>query len=81
MKLHRHDDLPGYLIPQIWTDLLRRGETRGSRGVIEHNRPDVLSLIALAVVLGRTYAKAGQRYAVRSAQLVRTAARATRRAH
>jgi uncharacterized protein len=62
LKLSRHDDLPGYLIPQIWTDLLRRGETRGLRGVIEHNRTDVLSLIALAIVLGRTYAEPGQRY-------------------
>jgi uncharacterized protein YprB with RNaseH-like and TPR domain len=62
LKLSRHDDLPGYLIPQMWTDLLRRGETRGLRGVIEHNRTDVLSLIALAIVLGRTYAEPGQRH-------------------
>jgi uncharacterized protein YprB with RNaseH-like and TPR domain len=62
LKLSRIDDMPGYLIPQVWTDLLRRGETRGLRGVIEHNRTDVLSLIALAIVLGRTYAEPGQRY-------------------
>lgn len=62
LKLSRIDDMPGYLIPQIWTDLLRRGETRGLRGVIEHNRTDVLSLIALAIVLGRTYAEPGQCY-------------------
>lgn len=63
LKLYRHDDMPGYLIPQLWTDLLRRGETRGLRGIIEHNGTDVLSLIALASVLGRAYAKPGQRYA------------------
>jgi hypothetical protein len=33
------------------------------RGIIEHNGTDVLSLIALASVLGRAYAKPGQRYA------------------
>jgi uncharacterized protein YprB with RNaseH-like and TPR domain len=62
LKLSRDNDTPGELIPQIWTDLLRRGETGGLRGVIEHNRTDVLSLIALAIVLGRTYAEPGQRY-------------------
>ena len=63
LKLYRHDDMPGYLIPQLWADLLRRGETRGLRGIIEHNGTDVLSLIALANVLGRAYAEPGQRYA------------------
>src|ERR1700694_3328292 len=63
LKLYRHDDMPGYLIPQLWGDLLRRGETRGLRGIIEHNGTDVLSLIALASVLGRADAKPGQRYA------------------
>jgi uncharacterized protein YprB with RNaseH-like and TPR domain len=60
LKLYRHDDMPGYLIPQVWADLLRRGETRGLRGIIEHNGTDVLSLIALASVLGRAYAEPGQ---------------------
>jgi len=59
LKFYRHDDLPGYLIPQLWTDLLRRGETRGLRGIIEHNATDVLSLIALASVVGRAYAEPG----------------------
>ena len=60
LKLYRHDDMPGYLIPQIWADLLRQGETRGLRGIIEHNGTDVLSLIALASVVGRAYAEPGQ---------------------
>jgi uncharacterized protein YprB with RNaseH-like and TPR domain len=63
LKLYRHDDMPGYLIPQIWADLLRRGETRGLRGIVEHNGTDVLSLIALTSVLGRVYAEPGQRAA------------------
>jgi len=60
LKLYRHDDMPGYLIPQLWADLLRRGETRGLRGIVEHNGTDVLSLIALASVLGRAYGEPGQ---------------------
>jgi hypothetical protein len=60
LKLYRDDDTPGYLIPQLWTDWLRQGETRGLRGIVEHNCTDVLSLIVLASVLGRTYEAPGQ---------------------
>ncbi|MBP8295057.1 MAG: ribonuclease H-like domain-containing protein, partial [Burkholderiales bacterium] len=63
LKLFRDDDLPGHLIPQVWIDLLQFGETRSLRGVVDHNRIDVLSLIALAGVLGKTYAEPGQQYA------------------
>ena len=59
LKLFRDDDVPGHMIPQIWTDLLQHGETREVRGVVEHNLTDLLSLIALASVLGRTYAEPG----------------------
>lgn len=55
LKLYRDNDTPGHLIPQMWTDFLRGGETRGLRGIVEHNCTDVLSLIALACVLARTY--------------------------
>ena len=63
LKLFREDDVPGHLIPQIWTDLLQNGGTRSLRGVVDHNRIDILSLIALAGVLGKTYAEPGQKYA------------------
>ncbi|MEP7085103.1 MAG: ribonuclease H-like domain-containing protein [Betaproteobacteria bacterium] len=64
LKLFRDDDdVPGHLIPQIWTDLLQHGETRHLRGVVDHNRIDILSLIALSAVLGTTYAMPGQEYA------------------
>jgi hypothetical protein len=42
---------------------LRYGETRGVRGIVEHNRVDLLSLVALAGVLARAYAEPGYRYA------------------
>src|SRR5688572_29191404 len=58
-KFYRDDDLPGYLIPQVWGAYLRYGETRGARGIVEHNRLDLLSLIALAAVLARVYAEPG----------------------
>src|SRR5258706_13603561 len=63
LRLFRDDDVPGHLIPAIWTDWLRSGATEQLRGVVEHNRLDVLSLIALAGVLGGTYAEPGQEYA------------------
>jgi uncharacterized protein len=51
------------LIPQVWAGYLRYGETRGVRGIVEHNRIDLLSLIALVAVLARVYAEPGHRYA------------------
>jgi uncharacterized protein YprB with RNaseH-like and TPR domain len=62
-KLYREDDLPGYLIPQVWAGYLRYGETRGVRGIVEHNRVDLLSLIALVAVLARVYAEPGHPHA------------------
>ena len=59
LKLFREDDIPGHMIPQIWTDFLQFGETRHLRGVVEHNLTDILSLIALSAVVGRTYAEPG----------------------
>ena len=63
LRLFRDDDVPGHLIPQIWADWLHGGATTQLRGVIDHNRLDVLTLIALAGILGSTYAEPGQQYA------------------
>ena len=62
-RLYRDDDLPGYLIPQVWTGFLRHGGTQELRGILDHNRMDLLSLVALASVLAHTYAEPGHRYA------------------
>ena len=59
LKLYREDDTPGHLIPQIWTQWLRYGETHELRGIVDHNGTDVLSLIVLTSVLGRTYQTPG----------------------
>jgi hypothetical protein len=41
---------------------LRRDSWR-ARGIVEHNRVDLLSLVALVAVLARVYAEPGHRYA------------------
>ena len=44
----REDDLPGALIPQAYFDYLRRKSPGELPRVFEHNRHDILSLVALA---------------------------------
>jgi len=44
----REDDLPGALIPQVYFDYLRRKSPGQLPRVFEHNRHDILSLVALA---------------------------------
>jgi len=49
----RSDDVPGYLIPQLYQDYLRRGRTRPLVGVFYHNHIDILSMVSLATRMGR----------------------------
>lgn len=42
------DDLPGYLIPQIYVDYVRSGDAREMARVFGHNTEDILSLVTLA---------------------------------
>jgi uncharacterized protein YprB with RNaseH-like and TPR domain len=44
----RHDDTPGWLIPQLYFDYLRDGDARRLAGVFAHNERDILALAALA---------------------------------
>lgn len=41
------DEVPGYLIPQVYFDYLKSGDARSLAGVLYHNEMDVLSLTAL----------------------------------
>src|SRR5688572_588833 len=52
LGVHRYGDVPGADIPRIYFDYVRsRGrDARALAGVLEHNRLDVLSLAALAVL-------------------------------
>jgi uncharacterized protein YprB with RNaseH-like and TPR domain len=49
----RHGDIPGHLIPQRYFDYLRSGDMTLLDDVLLHNRLDILSLAALAALLGR----------------------------
>lgn len=44
-------DVPGHLIPQLYTDYLRDGDGRMMQGVFYHNSEDILSMAVLAEVI------------------------------
>jgi hypothetical protein len=50
MGLRRHGDIPGEEIPQVYFDWVRRRDARMLVKVFEHNRQDIVSLAALAVL-------------------------------
>jgi len=50
MGLRRHGDIPGEDIPQVYFDWVRRRDSRLLARVFEHNRQDIVSLAALAVL-------------------------------
>ena len=58
-KLYRDDEVSGALIPEVWTSFMRAGDPSRLRAIAEHNQRDVLSLIALLVVLARAYCEPG----------------------
>ena len=56
LGLAREDDVPGGLIPMLYFDYLRSRRATPLRRVFEHNRVDVLSLVALVGWFGRALA-------------------------
>lgn len=48
----RREDVPGYLIPQIYFDFVRSGKTEQLAGIFSHNREDLVTTAALATYLG-----------------------------
>ena len=48
LGVRRWDDVPGALIPDLYTDYLRSGDGRCLTPVFDHNALDVLSLVTLA---------------------------------
>lgn len=48
LRLQRHGDLPGELMPQVWLDWIHRGDDGQFAGVLEHNWIDVVSMALLA---------------------------------
>ena len=49
LGFRRVGDIPGEQIPQIYMDYLRFGEYQPLKPVIEHNRLDIVSLLALVI--------------------------------
>ena len=56
LGLEREDDVPGAMIPLLYFDYLRSRRAAPLRRVFEHNRADVLSLVALVGWFGRALA-------------------------
>ena len=52
---HRQDDIPGHLIPAVWLDWLREGESETLAAVLEHNHHDLLTLALLPERLFREH--------------------------
>jgi len=50
LGLRRHGDIPGEQIPHVYFDWVRRRDARLLARVFEHNRQDIVSLAALAVL-------------------------------
>jgi len=56
LQVEREVDVPGWAIPGIYFDYLRKGDARPLAPIFEHNRYDLLSLATLATRLARQYA-------------------------
>jgi uncharacterized protein YprB with RNaseH-like and TPR domain len=54
--LREQDDVPGYLIPQLYADYLNTHDPRDMRRVIYHNTVDILSMVTLAAHLLEVFA-------------------------
>ena len=57
LGFQRHDDIPGWEIPSVYFNYLRRGETARLRSVFHHNVLDILSMAALLTRVAETAAE------------------------
>lgn len=53
LGVHREGDVPGWLIPTVYFQFLRSGDFGPLEPVFEHNRRDLLGLVALTLSLAR----------------------------
>ena len=56
LGFERQDDLPGFLVPAAWADFLKTRNAKHLAPVIEHNRNDVITLLALIAKHARIHA-------------------------
>jgi len=61
LDFHRHDDIPGYLIPSVYFDWLSERRTELLSDVMEHNRHDIISMLFLIRILAEVYVSDGRR--------------------
>lgn len=54
------DEVPGYLIPQMYYEYIKSGDARPLVGVLYHNEMDILSLVALLNYFQKTAAQSLQ---------------------
>ena len=47
LNAYRHNDTPGFMIPQLYFDYLRHGQSAPLEGVLLHNRLDIVTLLYL----------------------------------
>ena len=52
MGVYRENDVPGYLVPEIYFRYLRTKDARDIEGVFEHNLQDILSMVVLTAKMG-----------------------------
>ena len=52
LGVNRENDVPGYLVPDIYFRYLKTKDARDMKAVFEHNLQDILSLVALAAKIG-----------------------------
>jgi uncharacterized protein YprB with RNaseH-like and TPR domain len=57
LRLERTDDLPGAEAPAAWRRWLERGDASLLGRVADHNRADLLALVALLALLERPTAR------------------------
>ncbi len=53
LKLPRHGDIPGWMIPQTYFQFLQKNDARGLALVAEHNRRDMLAMVGLVAGLSQ----------------------------
>lgn len=51
----KQDEVPGWMIPQIYFDYLRSGDPEPLKGVIYHNGMDIVSLAALFIYVSQSF--------------------------
>lgn len=54
----RHQDVPGWLIPTLFFDFIRDKNPAPLKGVLEHNRRDLLAMVALCSHLRKVFTSA-----------------------